>query len=157
MAANGVRPGGRRDLAAVVALWSELVRHHAPLDPHYRVADGAEEVWRDFLARLLREPDAAVFVQERDGAACGFVVAELARATPVLRETVRAEITDLYVRPEARRRGSGRALVEAALAWVGERGVERVEVRVVAGNAEGQAFWRALGFADFVDVLHRRL
>ena len=83
MAANGVRPGGRRDLAAVVALWSELVRHHAPLDPHYRVADGAEEVWRDFLARLLREPDAAVFVQERDGAACGFVVAELARAQQI--------------------------------------------------------------------------
>jgi hypothetical protein len=33
----------------------------------------------------------------------------------------------------------------------------RVEVRVAARNAEGQAFWRALGFGDFVDVLDRRL
>ena len=84
MGANGGRPGGRRDVAAVVALWSELMRHHAPLDPQYRLADGAEEIWRDSLARLLREPDAAVFVQERDGAACGFVVAELARAANIL-------------------------------------------------------------------------
>jgi hypothetical protein len=35
--------------------------------------------------------------------------------------------------------------------------VRRLEVRVVAGNAEGQGFWRALGYQDFVDVLQRRL
>lgn len=157
MAANGVRRAGRRDVAAVVALWGELMHHHAPLDPQYRMADGAEEIWREGIARRLREPDAGVFVQERDAAVCGFVIAEVARMEPVLRETARAEITDLYVRPAARRRGTGRALVEAALGWVGAQGVERVEVRVVAGNVEGQAFWRALGFADFVDVLHRRL
>ena len=38
-----------------------------------------------------------------------------------------------------------------------ERGVGRVEVRVAAANAEGQAFWRSLGFGDHVHVLHRKL
>jgi len=157
MAAPGVRPGGRRDVVAIVSLWSELIRHHARLDPQYRLADGAEATWRDHLVRLLRAPSAAVFVHEQDGAADGFAVVETARAAPIFSETVRAEITDLYVQPDARRRGTGRALVEASLAWAAEQGVGPVEVRVVAGNAEGQAFWRALGFADFVDVLQRRL
>ena len=157
MPAKGVRPGGRRDVEAVVALWVELLRHHAPLDPQYHPADGAEATWRDHLVRLLRAPGGAVFVHEHDRVLDGFAVVETARAAPVFSETVRAEITDLYVRPDARRGGIGRALVETALAWVGERGVGRVEVRVVAGNPEGQAFWRGLGFADCVDVLQRRL
>jgi hypothetical protein len=32
-----------------------------------------------------------------------------------------------------------------------------VVVRVAVRNAEGQAFWRALGFSDWMDVLERRL
>ena len=51
----------------------------------------------------------------------------------------------------------GPALVERALGWVEERGVERCEVRVASLNAEGQAFWRSIGFGDLMDVLHRRL
>jgi hypothetical protein len=35
--------------------------------------------------------------------------------------------------------------------------VPRVEVRVAARNRVGQAFWRGLGFEDFVDVLDRQL
>ncbi|HJO22836.1 MAG: GNAT family N-acetyltransferase [Myxococcota bacterium] len=155
--ATGVRRGGRSDVEVIVSLWSESIRHHARLDPHYRLTDGAEVTWRDHLVRLLRAPGAAVFVHECDGAAGGFAVVETTQAAAVLSETVRAEITDLYVRPDARRRGFGSGLVEASLAWAAEQGALRVEVRVVAGNAEGQAFWRTLGFADFVDVLQLRL
>jgi hypothetical protein len=32
-----------------------------------------------------------------------------------------------------------------------------VVVRVVAGNTDGRAFWRALGFGALMDVLERRL
>jgi GNAT superfamily N-acetyltransferase len=93
------------------------------------------------LAATLRDPEAAIFVCERDAALLGFC-------------TVRI---DLMVRENERRRGVGRGLVERALAWVAERGVERCEVRVASLNAEGQRFWRSIGFADLMDVLHRRL
>jgi ribosomal protein S18 acetylase RimI-like enzyme len=79
------------------------------------------------------------------------------RAPAELAERARAEITELWVRPGARRSGLGGSLAGAALAWAREQGAERVEVRVAARNAEGQAFWRALGFGSFVDVLDRRL
>jgi ribosomal protein S18 acetylase RimI-like enzyme len=61
------------------------------------------------------------------------------------------------VREEARRRGVGRALAEASLAWLAARGLRRAAIAVAADNAEGQAFWRALGFADAMDVLERPL
>lgn len=117
---------------------------------------------RKLLLAELRDGSAAIFVwetgAEQTGARLdGFCCARIGQAPPVLAERERAEITDLGVREEARRRGIGRALVDEALAWIRARGVERVEVRVASGNREGQAFWRALGFGDLMDVLQRRL
>ena len=79
------------------------------------------------------------------------------RSPPILEEVERAEITDLGVREDCRRRGLGSALLDEALSWIALQGVSRVEVQVARGNAEGQAFWRARGFDPLMDVLHKRL
>ena len=109
------------------------------------------------LAATLRDLDATIFVCERDDVLLGFCTVRIDRALPIRVEAQRAEITDLMVRARERRRGVGRALVERALIWVEERGVERCEIRVASRNAEGQRFWRSIGFDDWMDVLHRRL
>ncbi len=109
------------------------------------------------LAATLRDPEAAIFVYERDDALLGFCTVRVDRAHPIQLEAQRAEITDLMVRERERRRGVGHSLVERALCWVEERGVERCEVRVARLNSEGQGFWRSIGFGDWMDVLHRRL
>ena len=157
MPAPPVRRAGPPDLDRLAALWTALLAHHAGLDPVYRAGAGAEAAWRGVARRLLSRPDAAVFVSERGGAAIGLCAVEVGEAPPFLAERARAEITELYVEPAARRLGVGRALAGAALAFAGSRGAPRVEIRVHARNAEGQAFWRALGFEAFVDVLARRL
>lgn len=156
--AAGVRRAGVRDLDRVAALWSAVAAHHAALDPGFRAREDAADEVRALLARDLGDDArSAVFVWESGGDLAGFCCVRIDVATGILAERERAEISDLGVREGARRRGIGRALVTRALAWIGERGVERVEVRVASGNREGQAFWRALGFADHVDVLQRRL
>ena len=109
------------------------------------------------LAQQLRDADAAVFVCEEARGLVGFCSVRLERAPAAMVEVSRAEIADLGVRADHRRKGVGRSLVEAARSWVRSRGAERLEVRVAVRNPEGQAFWRALGFEGFVDVLHRRL
>lgn len=160
-----VRRGTPADFAEIVRHWSAITRHHESIDPLFRQREDAEPWIRDLVGQMLRDPDTEVFVAEpvaqagpaADGRLVGICVVRIDRAPPILEETVRAEITDLGVSPELRRRGIGRALAEAALAWVRERGVRRVEVRVAAGNPEGQAFWRALGFGELFHVLHRRL
>jgi GNAT superfamily N-acetyltransferase len=109
------------------------------------------------LAATLRDPDAAIFVYECDGALLGYCSVRIDRAPPIQLEVQRAEITDLMVCASQRRRGLGRALVERALSWVKERGVERCEIRVASRNSEGRRFWESVGFDDLMDVLHRRL
>jgi ribosomal protein S18 acetylase RimI-like enzyme len=160
-----VSPGGReairrasiRDLDQLTALWRAINAHHSHLDPLFTERSEAAAEARELVRAQLADADMAFFVSERAGELVGFCAVRIDRAPPILVEVERAQITDLYVVETLRRRGIARALVAAALEWVRARRVARVEVRVVSGNREGQAFWRALGFEDLLDVLHRRL
>jgi ribosomal protein S18 acetylase RimI-like enzyme len=152
-----IRRADSRDLDRVAALWIALSEHHASSDPLFRLRSDPDAEIQCLLAATLRDPEAAIFVCERDGALLGFCSVRIDRAPPIQLEVRRAEITDLMVDATERRRGLGRRLVERALAWVVERGVERCEVRVASLNHEGQHFWRSLGFGDLMDVLQRRL
>lgn len=152
-----MREADSRDLDRVAALWTAITAHHQGLDPLWRMRRDAGDELRQLLGALARDQDAAIFVYDRGGDLPGMCIVRIDRSPPILEEVERAEITDLGVREDARRAGIGRQLVDAALGWVRECGVERVEVQVATGNAEGQAFWRALGFGDLMDVLHRRL
>ncbi len=155
-AAPRIRRATALDLDEVVDLWLEIGRHHEPLDAAFELRSGARPEARRLIAAWLHDPDSAAFVSG-DARLEGICLVRIDRAPPITREIERAEVTDVGVRPEFRRAGLGRALVGEALAWVSARGVGRVAVRVAKGNPEGQAFWRALGFGDFVEVLHRTL
>ena len=112
---------------------------------------------REFLRALYGDPDTEILVYELAGNIEGLCIVRVDSAPPILEETERAEITDLGVRPALRRQGIATRLVEAAHAWVRDRGVSRIEIQVAHANREGQAFWRAHGFSDLMDVLHKRL
>jgi len=156
-----------QEIDRVAALWALITEHHANLDPLFRMRRGpvAEGSLRELLRALQRDPDAEILVFDPhsdsepggSGTLEGLCIVRIDRAPPILEETERAEITDLGVRPALRRRGIARQLVEEAMAWVRDHGVERIEIQVATGNAEGQAFWRAMGYTDLMDVLHKRL
>ncbi len=154
---GAVRAAAPRDLDRIAALWTALAAHHGRLDPLFLQRTDSGVAVRALLAAQLRDPDAALFVCDLDGDLVGFCGVRIDQGPPIFEEVTRVEITDLGVREALRRRGIGRALCDAALAWAAERGQRRVEVRVAVGNLEGQGFWRALGFRDLMDVLQRRL
>lgn len=154
-----------QEIDRVAALWMMITEHHAGLDPLFRMRRGtlAQGELRELLRAMARDPDAEILVfdasPDPDGPSdlVGLCIVRIDHAPPILEETERAEITDVGVRPTHRRQGIARQLAQAALDWIRDRGVERVELQVANGNVEGQAFWRALGFSDLMDVLHKRL
>jgi GNAT superfamily N-acetyltransferase len=52
------------------------------------------------------------------------------------------------VAEEARRRGTGRALLQVAALWAGRQGARWLSVQVAEGNAPARAFHAALGMAE---------
>lgn len=57
-------------------------------------------------------------------------------------------LEDLFVSAPARRRGLGRALVEAAVSRAGERGARRIELDTNEANAPAIGLYESLGFSN---------
>ena len=135
-----VRPARPDEAEAVAAMFNALNTMDGPPPP---VAMTAEAVRRDLLGAA---PRAVLLVAELDGEAVGF-----ATGNPVY-DSVRAAdallLNDLYVRPEARRRGAGRALVAGLAAEARRRGALCLWWGVDLGDDDALRFYEALGAVD---------
>ncbi len=86
--------------------------------------------------------DRAVFVAVADDLAVGMVFVKCASAPE------RAFLGGMWVSPEFRRRGVGRALVQHALAFLRAAGQVDVSLWVTRGHDQVLTFYRSLGFQD---------
>lgn len=128
-----IRPAAAADEAAVVALWKACGLVVSYNDP------GA-----DFrFARAGQASDVLVGV-DGDGRPVGSVM--------VGHDGHRGWLYYVTADPEMRARGIGRRMVEAAEAWLRERGVRKAQLLVRRTNAGVTAFYERLGF-EHSDVL----
>jgi ribosomal protein S18 acetylase RimI-like enzyme len=155
-AAARVRPARAREIDRVAALFTLLGEHHAAV-ASLAPAREAGAALRAHVAGIAADGDSLLLVAEAEGQLVGFAAARVLRRPPLFAETERGEIEALFVREEWRRRGVATALVEEVLRALAARGVRRAALQVAVANETGQRFWRALGFADAMDVLERAL
>ena len=66
-------------------------------------------------------------------------------------------MAELFVRPDYRRLGIGRLLVEEAERYAGECGTYKLELKVVAQNESAVRFYEALGYASRVVLMSKRI
>jgi ribosomal-protein-alanine N-acetyltransferase len=124
-----VRVAVEGDLAAVVGLERGMATAPHWSEREYRAAvrGGAEGLRR------------RVFVAEGASGVVGFAVGKV---------VVEGEIESVAVAEAAWRRGVGRALCAAVVAWCGEMGVAAVELEVRSGSAGAIALYIEMGFVE---------
>ncbi len=147
-----VRRATEDDRETLSALWDEWVERESPV-PVW--VEGAREGTRAGIDTAVSS-GSAVIAEER-GEVLGF-------ACGVMRGVRIGDLTELYVRPTARRRGIARELVRAVVAALSARGAAFVTGGVAPDNAAARSFYENAGFRPvelrlFADVetLERRL
>lgn len=126
---------------ADVPVLLQLVRELAEYE---REPDAVRVTPEDLRAQLAcARPPFECVVAEWDGAPAGMALFFQNYSTWRGRPGVYLE--DLFVRPEFRRRGIGRALLAHLARLARERGCARLEWAVLDWNAPAIAFYRALG------------
>jgi aminoglycoside 6'-N-acetyltransferase I len=102
----------------------------------------------EFFAGRAREPLAVLIAWDAEGAAVGFAELSIRPTADGCRTNHVAYLEGWFVAPEARRRGVGRALIEAAERWARGQGCRELASDTEAGNAVSIAAHEAAGFDD---------
>ena len=131
----------------------QSAEEHTVYDEVYRTSARAERTMRRFLADLASGGHAFLFVATMPGEGggervIGFLSGELREGSPAFSPKTWASVDDIYVVPEHRSRGAGRALVEHCRAWSRERGADGVSLQVAAANERARKLYQELGFRE---------
>jgi len=140
-----VRVAGPEDLETVARLALVELRHRAAA-PMFGADD--DRTAQDLLAehQALHEDGAVHLLAALDGHDVGLLTIERASPVPRLCPKDQPYIGPTATMPEARRRGVGRALVDAALDWAHAHGFGWISVDFDAPNPRSRPFWLGNGF-----------
>ena len=139
-----IRRAQPSDCHALLELWKALLDEQEQMEGRFERADDAEERWRNDYEEWLRDDEQRIFVAERKGEVSGYVSACRWFTSPIYKAARELFIEEMYVAPDRRRKGIGRALLAAVQEWAEETGIERLRIGVLAQNQDGRAFWEAL-------------
>jgi ribosomal protein S18 acetylase RimI-like enzyme len=129
---------GAADAATVARLMAEFRDHLARSEP-------PDADIRASVARILADPRSEFLIASDGERALG--VCQLRYRWSVWTSAEDCWLEDLFVAPEARRAGLGKALVEAALSSARARGCVRIELDVDEDNESAMALYRRCGFS----------
>ena len=103
------------------------------------------EAARAFLRQRFGQADSRILVSESgDGQLTGFV--QLYPGVSTVGLNARWTLNDLFVLPEGRDKGTGRALMEAAAQLAHEHGVARLILMTQVENERAQHLYESLGW-----------
>ena len=103
-----------------------------------------ERAWRDWVAGRWRGGVSVVFVgYADDGTPVGTATGAEYEAEPGI-----GHLYAMWVAPDARGAGVGRALLDAVADWARARGCDRLILTVTESNGTARRFYAARGFVD---------
>src|SRR5690242_10091205 len=136
--ADTIRQAGSSDVDVVAPLFDAYRQFYdQPSDP---------ALARTFIAERLERGESVIFLAERSGRAIGFV-----QLYPLFSSTARRPrrlwlLNDLYVAPDARQGGVGRALMRRARQLAEETGACGLELATARTNTIGQQLYESEGY-----------
>ncbi|MHB8532844.1 MAG: GNAT family N-acetyltransferase [Solirubrobacteraceae bacterium] len=144
-----IRDATPADVPALLRLFGELAEYE-------KLTDVLEATEERLQRALFGDPPAAEgLIAERGGEPAGYAIFFSTFSTFLCIQGIWLE--DLYVRPEQRKAGTGRALLAAVAAKLRERGGQRLEWAALDWNELALGFYARLGAKRQDDWITHRL
>jgi GNAT superfamily N-acetyltransferase len=147
------------DEPAILSFINGLQDYEAAFEPdRRRDPDFAIEHWRE-LQRRHAEKHGVLLIAEDEGGPAGWAFAhdESAELFVVEAERSHGFLAEIFVIPEARGKGLGRALIEGCEDWARSRGHKLLTVGVLAKNPSAIRAYEGAGYVPYWTTMRRYL
>ena len=131
-----IRPANEADLPLLEQLWRAFLAEIP--EPEHIVVEPAKELAE--IAQIVRD-ETALIAEDEGGEALGYALGRR-------HEGRVARLADLYVIPQARRRGVAEALVREVVDVYRANGAEYLQLEVVPSNAPARSVYARWGFRE---------
>ena len=148
---NGITltAGGKESLFLIEPLWNELNAHHAAIESQFQNYYRSRR-FADRLTELeLKTGTMRVVRAHAAGSFCGCCVSSVSAEGT-------GEIDSLVVSSALRGQGTGRILIEDALAWLSSMNAAKIILSVYEGNTDAARFYERHGFAPKYTVYEKK-
>ena len=154
-----IRPASPADVRAIGRLGAALVRLHHELDERrfLEATPQTEHGYASYVRSQLANREIVVLVAERDGNVVGYTFAGVEGVDYMSLRGPAGVLHDIVVDPEHRGLGIGRALLDATLTALEERGAPRVVLSTAERNESAQRLFEQAGFRRTMIEMTREL
>lgn len=136
MSGVSIRLAALPDLAAVAALFDAYRQfYEQPADAGLAL---------HFIGERMRRQESVILVAQAAGTLVGFCQLYPSFCSVIAQPI--CTLYDLYVAPQARQTGAGRALMQAAHAHAQQNGFARLDLSTARTNHKAQALYESLGW-----------
>ena len=144
------------DYDAALALYSQLDRIHYETRPDYfgkRDVSFPPKAYKESLV----DPNCLLLGAFEDNKLLGIVEATLLNKSGMIEGVKTASLDNIYVLPEARRKGVAKALFLEVEAWARRKGAVRLDLHVWDFNQDALNLYRCMGMEYQYHVMEKQL
>ncbi len=145
------------DINTIVEMQGNLADYHRKLDKYFRPGKEISKSFRKYLKVLMKKKNAKVLVAEYESKVVGYTIGKIEKSKVSIVPKKIGKITDLFILPEHRNKGIGKALVSELIQWFKKRKIEYVEIGVHSKNKLALTFWKKHGFKEYMKIMRIKL
>lgn len=157
MPAITIRRAQPSDLPQLSDIWHEKMVVQQQLDQRFTLAQTARQKWLEYTVSCLAKVDCAIWVAEINAQLVGYMIAYLQDSPPGLLPEKVGCIIDVALDVHNPQPGLGQQLLLAARVWFAEQDVQIIIAHVSHRQVVEQAFWRAQGATEWMDLMWLKL
>jgi ribosomal protein S18 acetylase RimI-like enzyme len=154
-----IRRATSADLPSIGRLGALLIAEHYDFDSRRFLAPRPRTPtdYASFLGTQLERPDVAVLVADHEGTVIGYAYTAVEGYDYMSLRGPAGLLHDVIVDAQHRRRGVGRLLLDATLAYLRSKGAPRVVLSTAVQNEAAQRLFASLGFRRTMIEMTREL
>ena len=157
MPAINIRRALPGDLPELSNIWYEKMVLQQQIDRRFILMENARQKWLEYVTEYVTHQRNAMWVAELNTNLAGYLIARLQDSPPGLHPETIGCISDMALDIHNPQPGLGQQLLAVARAWFVEHQVHNIIANVPRRQVVDQAFWRAQGATEWMDLMWLKL